>query len=77
MSGYSFKNKADVVYDNLEEIEGIIQDMYLALSYKDETLQSKSYKMSHVEAQVKLDRGEDLIAELIKLNRDTHYVRSN
>ena len=67
----------EIIYNKLDEIEGIVQDMYLALGYLNGELKSTAYKMSYVEAQQNLDRAEDLIAELIKINKDVHYVKSN
>ena len=72
-----YKSTGDVVYNKLDKLESIVQDMYLALGYLNGELKSNAYKMSYVEAQQNLDQAEDLIADLIKINRDIHYVKSN
>ena len=72
-----YKSTGDVVYNKLDKLESIVQDMYLALGYLNGELKSNAYKMSYVEAQQNLDQAEDLIADLIKINRDVHYVKSN
>ena len=72
-----YKSTGDVVYNKLDKLESIVQDMYLALGYLNGELKSNAYKMSYVEAQQNLDQAEDLIAELIEINRDVHYVKSN
>jgi len=72
-----YKSTGDVVYNKLDKLESIVQDMYLALGYLNGELIPNAYKMSYVEAQQNLDQAEDLIADLIKINRDIHYVKSN
>tara|TARA_Y100000356_G_scaffold125172_1_gene121841 strand:+ start:919 stop:1167 length:249 start_codon:yes stop_codon:yes gene_type:complete len=72
-----YQNTGDVVYNKLDKLESIVQDMYLALGYLNGELKSTAYKMNYIEAQQNLDQAEDLIAELIKINKDVHYVKSN
>ena len=42
-----YKSTGDVVYNKLDKLESIVQDMYLALGYLNGELKSNAYKMSY------------------------------
>ena len=68
MSEYT--NRADIVYNKLDKLEGIFDDMYLDHHNEGD----KHYQINWQECS-KL--AEKLIADLIQINRDVHYVKSN
>lgn len=72
-----YKEVGEIVYNKLDAVEGILQDMYLALGYKNGELKSETYDMTFTRAQINLDKAEDLIADLITINKETHYRQKN
>jgi chromosome segregation ATPase len=57
----------EIVYNKLDRLEAIVQDLYLANTSSD------SYKLTKEECSSFLNEAESLIADLMKVNKDTHY----
>ena len=67
----------ETIYNKLDKIEAILQDMYLALGYKNGELKSEEYDMTFTRAQINLDKAEDLIGDLITINKEVHFRNEN
>lgn len=72
-----YKEVGEIVYNKLDAVEAIVQDMFLALGYKNGELKSEEYDMTHARASINIDKAESLIADLMSINKQIHYRQGN